>query len=120
MYLATQWWHRLATVVFWAWFVFVLLHAWKLLIGDPFISCVDTQILYETTLGKPSTLDCGGNAFAYLLLNLKTSSALEVGGGSILVAAVLYVVVVLPSVLYRLVLYVAKGGAWRDAKAVRP
>jgi hypothetical protein len=117
-YLARQWWHRLATVIFWFWFVFVLGFCWHIIFASPFTSCINTKIQTELLLQVPSNLDCGSNAISYFVQNLKTSSLLEIAGGFVIFVLALYVVLLAPSLIYRLVLYVAKGSAWRDAKTI--
>jgi hypothetical protein len=116
-YLVAHWWHRFATVLFWAWFVFILFSALNILVFEPFTSCVQTKIQSEMLLDKPSDLDCGDNAFGYALLNARESSALEVIAGVGALALILFCALALPGLLYRLVLYVAKGSSWKDAEA---
>ena len=113
-YLSTHWWHRLATVIFWFWFVFVLAFCWHELIVKPFTSCIETNVQYEIHFNKPSGLDCGPNAVAYAIQDLKNSSTLEVVGGFLIFTIVLYIALAIPSLLYRLGLYIAKGDSWRN------
>ena len=42
----------------------------------------------------------------------------DVNGIGIIAISILYVLVILPSLLYRIVLYVAKGSAWKDPRSV--
>jgi hypothetical protein len=116
-YLVARWWHRFATVLFWAWFVFVLVSALNILVFEPFTSCVQIKIQSEMLLDKPSNLDCGANAFGYALLNGRESSALEVIAGTAALSFIIFFALALPGLVYRLVLYVAKGSSWKDAKA---
>ena len=115
-YLASRWWHRLATVIFWAWFVFVLGYCWNAGIVEPWSSCINTKAQSKIVLGRPSDLDCGASAVSYFMQNAKGSSPSEIGFGLIFVVAALDVALATPGLLYRLVLYIAKGRTWRDAK----
>lgn len=116
-YLSTYWWHRFAIVIFWLWFVFVLGYCWHAIVHSPFMSCINTKIQTELVLREPSELDCGSNEVAYFTQNLKSSSASEIVGGFVFFAVVLYIILALPGLLYRLVLYIAKGSDWKDVKA---
>lgn len=78
MYLAAHWWHRLAKVIFWAWFVFVFGYCWDPVILKPFLSCIDTEIQSKIYLGEPSDL-CGENAADYFTGNVKMLSTSEIG-----------------------------------------
>lgn len=113
-YLIAQWWHRLATVIFWFWFVFVLGFCWHTIIAKPFTSCIETKIQTELILKEQSTLDCGSNAISYFMQNLNESTPTEIGAGILIFTVVLYVVLLAPTLIYRLLLYVVKGGAWRN------
>ena len=114
-YLAAHWWHRLAKVIFWAWFVLVFGYCLNQVILKPFLSCIDTEIQSKSYLGESSDL-CGENAVDYFTSKVKRSSTSEIGVGFIFFTAVFYAVLVAPSLLYRLVLYIAKRGDWRDVK----
>jgi hypothetical protein len=61
-------------------------------------------------------IDCGNNALDLAFTNVANESLPGVLGGGLAVMLVLYIAAILPSVLYRIVLYVAKGAAWRPAK----
>jgi hypothetical protein len=115
-YLNEQWWHRLATVVFWAWLVFVCVSCLNTLVLDPFSSCMQTKIQSEILLGKPSDLNCGSNAFGYAFLNFKETAALEAAGATVFFVSVLFLFLAIPGLFYRIVLYIAKGSSWKDTK----
>lgn len=114
-YLAKQWWHRLAKVVFWVWFVFVLGYGWSEVFVKPFNSCHDTKVRLEFILKQPSELDCGTNAASYFIRPMKTWSPSEIGLGAALAITILYLALITPSLLYRLALYIGKGSSWRGA-----
>ena len=110
-YLAERWWHRFATVVFWAWLAVIAVFLYKGLILNPFSSCIRVKF---AILGEPSDLDCGSNAFDYAWTNAFAESLPSIFlTGAFLVLAV-YVAAILPSLAYRVVLYIAKGSRWRD------
>ncbi|MXS81136.1 hypothetical protein SAMN05216317_1195 [Nitrosomonas eutropha] len=115
-YLAQHWWHRLAKTIFWGWFIFALGFCWKVLVADPYMSCIRTKIQSEVLLNKPSDLECGRNAVDYLIANASTSSTSEIVFGSLFFVAVLYLALASPGLLYRLLLYIAKGSEWKDAR----
>lgn len=114
-YLAARWWHRLAKVIFWVWFVFVLGYCWNVVVLTPFDSCMNLKIQMEIFQREPSGLDCGTSAVSYFIRNsIDTAAPAEIGVGFIIVIAVLYLALIAPSLLYRLVLYIAKGSTWRE------
>ena len=111
-YLANQWWHRLATVIFWIWLVAIVVYLYNNLIYDPFASCIQVKIALS---GEPSGLNCGSNPFDYAWINISAESlpsSLLSGG---ILAIAIYVATILPSLAYRILLYIAKGNSWRDS-----
>lgn len=88
-YLKERWWHRLAIVAFWSWLVGLVIFA----------------------LGKLGELQSSSPSFA----NPTLPDAIGFG---MIAMSILYVVAILPSLLYRIVLYVAKGSAWRDPPSI--
>jgi hypothetical protein len=88
-YLRERWWHRLATVALWSW-----------LPGLVFLA-----------LGKLGDLASSWPVDANAPLP-------DVIGFGVVATSVLYVLAILASLLYRIVLYVAKGSAWRDPPSV--
>lgn len=110
-YLAERWWHRLTIVIFWTWLAAILVFLYKTLILDPFSSCI--RVKYALP-GEPNDLDCGSNAFDYAWANASAESLSSILlTGAFLVVAV-YAAAVLPSLVYRVILYIAKGSGWRD------
>lgn len=63
-------------------------------------------------------IDCGNNPLDLAFTNVTDESILSVLGGGLAVMLILYIFAILPSVLYRIVLYVAKGAAWRDSPSI--
>ena len=111
-YLAERWWHRLATEIFWAWIATIAVFLYKTLILDPFSSCIRVKFALP---GKTIDLDCGSNALDYAWANASAESLSSILlTGAFLVVAV-YVAAILPSLVYRVILYVAKGSNWRDS-----
>ncbi len=108
-YLRDKWWHRLTTVAFYAWLVVIVVWTAKALVFDPFIGCVKFAFLSQ------SDLDCGSNAFDYAFMNIVSEPITSIIFGTVFVVLALYVVAVMPSAVYRLVLYVVKGAKWRDS-----
>ena len=107
-YLRTRWWHRLAKVIFWAWFLVVLAWLINAVLLDPYSSCVTFNVRFQMATDAVSTLKCGDNAFDHLL------SRISVGGVAFF-AVLTYIGLVLPGLAYRLGLYIAKGSSWKDA-----
>lgn len=113
-YLADRWWHRLATVVFWAWLAAIAVYVFKALILAPFASCVRFKY---SSLGELEDLDCGSNAFDYAWTNTVAEPVSSILITGLFVVAVLYVSAILPSLLYRPILYISKGRAWHDSSS---
>lgn len=106
--LRTRWWHRLAVVGVWCWISYIILAFLKAVILDPHASC--TAVKYSQY--SDGSLDCG-NIFSYAFRTLSESSAGEIAFTSALVIFVGYIAVLIPSLSYRVVLYIATGGAWK-------
>lgn len=109
-FLADKWWHRLATVMFWLWLPTVLVGAVHFVVLAPFRACIDALV----SLGAPVAGACGSNAFSYTFFNMVTDSLAFNLLNLALAFAALYLSLCLPSLGYRLVLYVVKGSSWRD------
>ena len=110
-YLADRWWHRLATVVFWGWLATIVIYLYKALVLEPFSTCIRVKFAFP---GKPNDLDCGTNAFDYAWTNATAESATSILLTGAFLLAAIYVAAILPSLVYRVVLYISKGGSWRD------
>lgn len=111
-YLANRWWHRLATVAFWTWLAVIAIWVWNTLILQPFSGCIRVK---HSTPDDPIDLDCGSNAIDYAWTNVLAESASSIVITGAFVVAALYIAAILPSLVYRIILYIAKGGGWRDA-----
>jgi hypothetical protein len=101
-YLAQKWWHRLALVLLWAWPLFLALFAYRLFIDMPYTNCVVIQM-------QARWLPCGSGPFDYFGSQMRNASPGEFVFGAV-VAGVLLLA---PSAVYRVFLYVAKGSSWR-------
>ena len=110
-YLSNQWWHRLAKVIFWTWLAFLIVAAYKIFLLDPVTSCL--QVKYAS-YPEPSALDCGSNAFDYAWGQLRNEPARNVLIGAAILAVIFYIVALLPSLVYRVLLYVVAGDNWKD------
>lgn len=86
-YLSNKWWHRLATVIFWIW----LLMATASLIHAVW----DIWEAYEYQTNENGYIDWG-----------------ERFGKVVIYAASLF----LPSVVYRVILFIGTGSAWKGTK----
>ena len=107
-YLATRWWHRLATACFWCWFAGVLFWVYYISVVEPWKSCIEFNARYD---GK---LDCSSSGISLALREAEKWSASDVIGMGLFIAVGLYALLVAPSLIYRLFLYVATGMAWRE------
>jgi len=111
-YLKTHWWHRLATVVFWIWIAGIILATLQNLIIEPWEACVSVS-LDSRELGIETGLDCRSNAFAYAWRMAAGVSAGDFLIGASVLVALCYLMLIVPSLLYRVVLYVAVGSRWK-------
>ena len=110
-YLSAHWWHRLATVVFWAWLGAIAIFLLKALVLDPYSSCVSVKYL---PADGPSDLDCGAKALDYALTNAAHESFPGVLLATSIVLVFSYAAALLPSLVYRVLLFIGKGNSWRD------
>ena len=110
-HLENNWWHRLATVVFWAWFAFIVIFLVKITVLDPFASCVSIKYSFPES---PSDLDCGSNPVNYAASRVADESLPGMLLATALLSSVVFIAGLLPSIAYRMILYVAKGKSWRD------
>jgi hypothetical protein len=98
-YLQGKWWHQLARVVWWAWSI-LLVYTWI----DLFVNDAGSP-WRKVASGVPLGGDIVSEVMAIAILVLMT----------ILVP---YFTLLIPGLIYRIVLYVATGEAWKDQKAV--
>lgn len=127
-YLSTRWWHRLATVLFWCWIVVLPLSALKESVLDPWSDCraLMLRMQLEATKYDPAAVswdrideDCGRTAWERVSKDIdedKSPIAMKVGIGFVIVT-LLYLALVAPVLLYRILLYIGKGSTWRDSTA---
>lgn len=111
--LSGFWWHRLATVAFWSWLAAIAIYFYKSAISDPYSSCARVKYM---VLERSSELDCGNSAFGYAWKNAFAGSFSSIMFTTIFVMFAMYLAAVLPSVLYRVILYVTTGRGWYAAK----
>jgi len=110
-YLRGQWWHRLATVVFWTWVLGVAIYMLKAVVINPYSACVTMKFADP---GKPMDFDCGRNALDYMWKNMAATTASDLLFIWLFLIVAFYVAAILPCILYRIILYVAKGATWRN------
>lgn len=112
-YLSTRWWHRLATVLFWVWAVYALYFFFGEYVRDPYVQCVSIRTHMLQVLPDANPLNCGTDAFDYF-----SNSLHERGNGRAafmcgLLAVMFYMALAVPGLVYRLLLYIGKGKAWK-------
>jgi len=107
-YLNAQWWHRLATVLFWAWGIYVLVWCWNKLIYLPWISCIE----FKVRTNQPS--DYCGEIPVFIFRQVADQSAGEIILSALFILVGLYLFLSAPSLLYRVLLFIGKGSSWRD------
>lgn len=112
-YLVTQWWHRLAKVLTVVWTVFVLGYAYMAFVTAPWETCMEAKRLYEIVLKEPSPANCGATPVSAAWSFMHTARGVE---DAIAILVALYVALCLPGLLYRVILYIAKGKAWRTVQ----
>lgn len=110
-YLENRWWHRLALVFFWAWLIFLVGLAFNWLVAAPYDDCLHIKYI---ALRDGSSFDCGSNPIDYALANLASEGLASVLVGAAFSSFGLYIFALAPTVLYRLILFVAKGKAWQQ------
>ena len=110
-YLTSQWWHRLATVLFWAWGFGALIWCWNEFIYSPWASCIE----FEVRTNQPS--DYCGEIPSYILRQAVNSSAGEIVFTTLFISIGLYLLLSAPSLLYRVLLFIGKGSTWRDQRS---
>lgn len=111
-YLETHWWHRLANVIFWAWLLGVIISYFKGVVIDPYTSCIDAK--YSVQDG-PSDLDCGSNALDYAVTYISAESFSGLVFATVISSIFIFITALLPSLVYRLILYIAIGNSWADS-----
>lgn len=111
-YLRGKWWHRLSTVIFWFWLALTVIFTVKTLVIHPYHSCIDTKY---SNYSEPLDLDCGTNAYNYAYLTYADEPLTNIFGGAAIIFIALYIAVILPSLLYRICLFIGKGATWRDS-----
>ena len=111
-FLSSRWWHRLAVVVLWAWLAWLMFSLFKILVIDPHASCVAAKYGFP---GAPSDLDCGSNALSYAITNASNETLQTIVVTSAIVAIIFYVAALIPSLIYRVLLYIGKGRDWKDS-----
>lgn len=110
IYLDRQWWHRFATVIFWAWLAWIAFYAFKIVL-DAFEKCIERDLLIKQ-MSPDSSNSCRSNAFDYAFYNMTSSSLFE----WMILLLLSGFWILLPSVVYRIVLYVAIGTAWKNSE----
>ncbi len=115
-FLAVQWWHRLATVCFWGWLCWSPWIVWKSWVLEPWESCISRvvhNIVNNLTDNLPIEEQCGTNALNYFWGD---SSALDAEQllAMVFLTLPLYALLSFPALVYRLLLYIAKGSEWKD------
>jgi hypothetical protein len=114
-YLREKWWHRLATVIFYFCLAFIVVFTIKTLILDPYSSCITVKYF---DFSKPSDLDCGTSAYNYAYSTYADEPITNILGSAAFIFIALYIAAIMPSLLYRMFLFVGKGATWRDSANV--
>lgn len=114
-YLCEKWWHRLSVVIFYFCLAFILVFTIKILILDPYSSCITVKYF---DFIKPSDLSCGTSAYSYAYSTYADESITNIFSGSVLISIALYIAAIFPSLLYRMFLFICKGANWKDSTNV--
>lgn len=99
-WLAQYWWHRLATVVFWAWGAFWVYLLWGYCAYNAWQDC-------NRSVPADGDVFCGSNPWSGLLFG-KQADVLPL----LLITTVAGLF--LPTVLYRISLFVVTGDKWKN------
>ena len=113
--LCEKWWHRLATVVFYFWLFSIVIFTVKVLILEPYSSCIATKYY---NLSKPADLDCGSSAYNYAYSTYSSEPLANILSSAALIFIAMFVAAILPSLLYRILLFIGKGATWKDSSNV--
>jgi hypothetical protein len=107
-YLANYWWHRLAKVIFWVWFIFVILTSYYYFLQLPWAQCLEMNLQECRRPINPFEYALEGYVGNYLRYGILETSLV-----TIWICFWLYVSFAIPSLVYRLLLYIAKGNTWK-------
>jgi len=108
--LRERWWHRLVSVALWGWIAYLIVAVAKAAILDPHQSCMAVKYSQYSD----GTLDCGPGMLDYALSNFASTSWGDVAILTLMIAAVGYLSILIPSLVYRVALYIGTGGKWKQ------
>ena len=107
-YLREKWWHRFASVVLWAWVAATIFFTLKWFVFDLYYNCTDSK-----TAAQLSDLACGSGPFDFLA-SIFVNDAAGAGRFYFFILIAMAISLLLPGILYRVILYIAKGRSWKD------